>query len=409
MLLNEPVHVIGMGLGPADLTASHLALIEKASVLVGGKRHLSYFEDTAAVKKEISSPVSGVLDFIEAHMGDGLVVVLASGDPLFFGIGKTLIERLGADQVVIHPNVTSMAAAFARLRLSWQDASWVSLHGRDNMSALAKAMDDKDLLCVLTDPANDPLSVKTMADAHDYIWHMWVLENLGASNEKIISMDQMTGVGQTFAQPNVVVLQKGALAAPMGPLRLGTPDNRFVHDKGLITKAPVRILSLAALELAPDNVLWDLGAGSGAVGIEATLFLPAGFVYAVEKNQQRVAQIKANIERFQVKNLSVIQAQLPDGLADLPRPDRVFIGGSGKHLGRVLDVAVNVLNPLGRIVVNTVLMETLHLAVSVLEEKGFDVSLTHAQISNSRNMPWGRRMEALNPVWIISAQKGNPW
>ncbi len=406
--MNEPVHVIGMGLGPMDLTASHLALIERATVLVGGKRHLSYFEDAKALKKEISSPVSGVLDFIEENMADGLVVVLASGDPLFFGIGKTLIARLGADNVFIHPNVTSMAAAFSRLKLPWQDAAWVSLHGRKNISALATAMDDKDLLCVLTDPGNDPWAVKKQVDTHAYAWQMWVLENLGAPEEKISTMDEHTDVDTVFAQPNVVVLQKGELALPSGPLRLGTPDNWFVHEKGLITKAPVRVLSLAALELAPGNILWDLGAGSGSVGIEASLFLPNGFVYAVEKNQGRVAQIEANIERFKVKNLSVILAQLPHGLANLPRPDRVFIGGSGKNLGRVLDVAATVLKPLGRIVVNTVLLETLHLAVSVLEEKGFGVSLTQAQISTSRNMPWGRRMEALNPVWIIAAQKERP-
>jgi len=395
-----------MGLGPMDLTASHLALIERATVLVGGKRHLSYFGDAMAVKKKISTPVSGVLDFIEENMADGLVVVLASGDPLFFGIGKTLIERLGADKVFIHPNVTSMAAAFARLKLPWQDAAWVSLHGRDNMSALAKAMDDKDLLCVLTDPKNDSWAVKKQVDTHEYAWQMWVLENLGAPEEKISTMDEHTDVETVFVQPNVVVLKKGELTAPSGPLRLGAPDNWFVHEKGLITKAPVRVLSLAALELAPDNILWDLGAGSGSVGIEASLFLPNGFVYAVEKNQGRVAQIKANVERFKVKNLSVSLAQLPHGLADLPRPDRVFIGGSGRNLDQVLDVVTTVLNPLGRIVVNTILMETLHLAVSVLEEKGFGVSLTQAQISKSRSMPWGRRMDALNPVWIIAAQKG---
>ena len=404
--MNEPVHVIGMGLGPTDLTAFHLALIERAAVLVGGKRHLSYFGGATAVKKEISSPVSGVLDFIEESMSGGLVVVLASGDPLFFGIGKMLIERLGPDQVIIHPNVTSMAAAFARLKLPWQDAAWVSLHGRDNMSTLATAMDDKDLLCVFTDPEHDPWVIKKEVDTHEHAWQMWVLENLGAPEEKISSMDEDRDADLVFAQPNVVVLQKGELAASSGPLRFGTPDNRFVHEKGLITKAPVRVLSLAALELASDNILWDLGAGSGSVGIEATLFLPDGFVYAVEQNEKRVAQIKVNAERFNVKNISVILAELPDGLANLPTPDRIFIGGSGKNLDQVLDVAATVLNPLGRIVINTVLLETLHLAVSVLEKKGFEVSLTQAQISTSRNMPWGRRMEALNPVWIIAAEKG---
>ena len=406
--MNEPVHVIGLGLGPTDLTPSHLALIERAAVLVGGKRHLSYFKDAMAVKKEISSPVSGVLDFIEQNMSDGLVVVLASGDPLFFGIGKTLITHFGPGQVIIHPNVTSMAAAFARLKLPWQDAAWVSLHGRDNMTALAKAMADRDLICVLTDPENDPLAVKKQVDTHDHAWQMWVLENLGGPEEKIFSVDEHVDIAEGFSQPNVVVLQKGESVLSSGPLRPGTPDNWFVHEKGLITKAPVRVLTLAALALAPDNTLWDLGAGSGSVGIEATLFVPDGFVYAVEKNSRRVAQIKANVERFKVKNLSVILAQLPHGLANLPSPDRVFIGGAGKNLDQVLEVAAEALNPLGKIIVNTVLIETLHLAVSVLEKKGFGVSLTQAQISKSRNMPWGRRMEALNPVWIIAAEKGNP-
>ena len=405
--MNEPVHVIGMGLSRADLTTAHLDLIERAAVLVGGKRQLSYFEDTPAFKKEISSPLTRVLDFIESNRGTGLVVVLASGDPLFFGIGKILVTRLGPDQVVIHPNVTSMASAFARLKLPWQDAAWVSLHGRDNMSALAEVMDDKELICVFTDPENDPWVVKKQVDSHAYAWQMWVLEKLGAPDERIISVDEHTDEARVFAQPNVVILQKGELAAPGGPLRLGCIDNWFVHEKGLLTKAPVRVLSLAALELATDHILWDLGAGSGSVGIESTLFLPDGFVYAVEKNKNRIEQIKSNVKRFAVKNLSVVQAQLPDGIADLPKPDRVFIGGSGKDLDQVLNVVAGVLKPLGRIVINTVLMETLHLAVSMLEEKEFEVEITQAQISKSRKMPWGRRMEALNPVWIIAAQKGN--
>jgi precorrin-6Y C5,15-methyltransferase (decarboxylating) len=135
--------------------------------------------------------------------------------------------------------------------------------------------------------------------------------------------------------------------------------------------------------------------------------LPDGFVYAVEKNKQRIEQITANAKRFTVKNLSAVQAQLPDGIADLPGPDRVFVGGSGKDLDQVLNVVVSVLKPLGRIVINTILIETLHLAVSVLEKKGFEVDITQAQISKARKMPWGRRMESLNPVWIIVAQKGS--
>ena len=125
------------------------------------------------------------------------------------------------DQVVIHPNVTSMAAAFARLKLPWQAAAWVSLHGRDNMSALVKIMDDKDLVCVLTDPDNDPWQVKKQVDSHMSAWQMWVLENMGAPDERIFSVGEHTPVTRSFAQPNVVILQKGELPAPGGAFAVG--------------------------------------------------------------------------------------------------------------------------------------------------------------------------------------------
>jgi precorrin-6Y C5,15-methyltransferase (decarboxylating) len=395
-----------MGLSPRDLTQTHLEIIQQAQVLVGGKRHLESFEGVDAIKREIAGPISELVDFIKESMADKRVVVLASGDPLFFGIGKTLINRLGAENVVIHPNVTSMAAAFARLNLPWQEAYWVSLHGKKGLSPLKKAMDEHDLLCVLTDPANSPEVIAEVVRKHGYSWNMRVLEKLGDDEEKVSQIDPCAFDFAAFAQPNVVVLQKGDLSDPPGPLRLGTPDHWFIHEKGLITKAPVRTLSLSMLQLEPAHILWDLGAGSGSVGLEAALFLPRGFVYAVEKNPARVGQIQANAERFNVKNLSVLQADAPEGLDGLPRPDRVFIGGGGKGLSDVLGAAMQALNHEGNIVINTVLLETLNQAVSLLEEKGFAVSLTQAQISQSKNMPWGRRMEALNPVWIIMGEKG---
>ncbi|MBI9074579.1 MAG: precorrin-6y C5,15-methyltransferase (decarboxylating) subunit CbiE [Desulfatibacillum sp.] len=402
----KQVHVIGMGLSPHDLTRTHLELIHEAQVLVGGKRHLEAFAHVPAVQRKIASPISGVLDFIQENMDTRKVVVLASGDPLFFGIGKTLVERLGPERVVIHPNVTSMAGAFARLKLPWQEAAWVSLHGKKGLSPLKTALDEKDLLCVLTDPANNPAAIAQMVRAHDYSWRMWVLEKLGTPDEKISDLDFMQAALSDFAQPNVVVLQKGELGDPRGSLGLGTPDHWFVHEKGLITKAPVRAVTLSLLRLEKHHILWDLGAGSGSVGLEASLFVPQGFVYAVEKNADRIKQIQANIQRFQVENLSVIHAEMPEGLDQLPRPDRVFIGGGGKHLPGILDAVKKYLRPGGRVVVNTVLLESLSQAAAQLEAMEFKTSVTQIQVSQSRKMPFGQRMEALNPVWIIAGEKG---
>ena len=375
-------------------------------MLVGGKRHLESFEHIQAVKREIASPLSEVLDFIQSSMGTNRVVVLASGDPLFFGIGKTLINRLGPENLVVHPNVTSMAAAFARLNLPWQEAAWVSLHGKKGQSPLKNAMDEKDLLCVLTDPENKPEVIRETVYKHDYPWKMWVLERLGARDEKITLTDLSSKEIPAFAQPNVVVLQKQELGDPPGPLCLGTPDKWFIHERNLITKAPMRAVTLSMLRLEPPHVLWDLGAGSGSVGLEATLFLTRGKVFAVEKNPVRLEQIQSNAERFQVRNFSVIQSDLPEGLDQLPEPNRVFIGGGGENLLGILDAVDRFLTPGGRVVINTVLLETLTRASSHLEVLGFETNVTQIQVSSSKKMPWGQRMEALNPVWIICGKKG---
>lgn len=404
--MDNRVQVIGMGLSPRDLTLAHQDIINQAQVLVGGKRHLSSFEHVDAEKREITSPISDVMDFIQDKIPTKRVVVLASGDPLFFGIGKNLIKRLGTKNVEVHPNVTSMAAAFARLNLSWQEAAWVSLHGKKGSSILINAMDDKELLCVLTDPENSPAAILEVVKRHDNPWKMWVLEKLGSQDEKITLIDYSSEDLTAFAQPNVVVLQKLELSDPPGLLCLGTPDHWFVHENNLITKAPVRAVTLSMLRLEPSHVLWDLGAGSGSVGLEATLFLPQGQVFAVEKNTARVKQIQINAKRFQVNDFSVIQSNMPDGLDQLPLPDRVFIGGGGRNLPGILDAVDAFLRPGGLVVVNTVLLETLTQATSHFEKNGFKINVTQIQVSCSKKMPWGQRMEALNPVWIIVGIKG---
>ena len=404
--MTEPVHVIGMGLSPRDLTGAHLELISRARVLVGGRRHLEAFAHLPALKREITSPLPGVVDFVrEAAENPGRVVVLASGDPLFFGIGKTLAQTLGPDRVTIHPNVTSMAGAFARLKLSWQDASWISLHGRQGLDRLRALIETGGLICVLTDPVNNPGAVARLIAETGVPWTMWILEDLGGSGERIRKFDPGQARALTGAEPNVVVLRREDPAGAPGPLHLGTPDHWFIHERGLITKAPVRAVALSALGLVPGHIVWDLGAGSGSVGLEATLLVAGGGVWAVEKNLDRVRQIRANAMRFGVENLTAVHREMPGGLDLLPRPDRVFVGGGGRGLGSILDTVCNVLNPGGRVVVSTVLLETLNQAVSRLGDRGFSAAVSQIQIRPAKSLSWGRRMEPLNPVWLVTGER----
>jgi precorrin-6Y C5,15-methyltransferase (decarboxylating) len=402
-----PVAVIGIGLSPGDLTESHLQIIRAADVLVGGKRLLDYFKDSTACKKIIDKHLAATVDFIKTQMDSRSVVVLASGDPLFFGIGPILLKALGPENVVIYPNISSVAAAFARIKEPWSQVRVVSLHGRKHEKELFKALDEEDVVAVLTDPSKNPawlaqrLVEENMAD-----FRICILECLGQAGERVDWYTPARAAEMTFAEPNLVIIKRDSEGLPAEQrLHLGMPDHCFAHEKGLITKSEVRAVVLAKLQLMPGHVLWDIGAGSGSVSIEATLLVNRGSVFAVEKNPARIKQIESNKTRFKIENLEILQAEVPNGLADLPKPDRIFIGGGGRTLAAIISAAASYLKADGRIVVNTVLLPNIQIAADALATLGFETEVVQVQVSRSRNMPWAARMEAQNPVWIVTGSR----
>ena len=398
------VDIIGMGMTADDLTRRHLAHIEAADLLVGGRRHLAPFKDTVAETYEVTADLKGLVKVIqEAQRAGKRVVVLASGDPLYFGIGSYLAKTLGRENVRIHPNITSIAAAFARMGEPWQYASVISLHGRCQEDRLARALQTADHIAVFTDPARSPHWVDAYLrriGCQDF--RIGVFECMGAEDEKVSwhlpgSIDE-----RQFKAPNMVVLKRIAENARESIcLHLGMPEAAFEHEQGLITKAEIRAVSLARLNLRPGQVLWDLGAGSGAVAIEASLLLPGGRVVAVEKNPARVEQIRLNRKRFGIANLEIVQATLPDGLERLPDPDRAFIGGGGQVLGAIIEAVCRRLPAEGVVVVNTVLMDSFHDAVRCLRSHGMVTDVAQVQVSRSQALGGSHRMQAMNPVWII--------
>lgn len=398
------VTIIGMGMGPKDLTAEHLKIIEKADILVGGQRLLDYFDRCAAQKKAVDKDLEGMIDFIKKRMASQSIVVLASGDPLFFGIGARLIKTLGGQNVNICPNISSVAAAFARIKEPWNNVRVVSLHGRNNEGLLLKTLKKESLVAVLTDPKNNPARLAQRLIEEDFLnYKMCVLESIGTPEERFAWYRLERAAIMAFMEPNLAILKKSAEDLKEGrPLHLGLPDNCYDHQQGLITKSEVRAISLAKLRLLKDHILWDLGAGSGSVSIEASLLVPSGKVFALEKNTERIQQIEVNKRRFGVKNLEIVQTVLPEGLADLPRPDRIFIGGGGRDLGKIINTAVTFLKPNGLVVVNTVLVQNIQTATATLNAVDFVTNQVQVQISRSRSMPWGDRLDAQNPVWIIS-------
>lgn len=399
-----PVAIIGIGLSTEDLTERHLQVIRSADFLVGGKRLLDYFKDSTARKMTIGKNIAEVVDCIKERMATQTVVVLASGDPLFYGIGSVLVNALGSENVVIYPNISSIAAAFARIKEPWSKVRIVSLHGRESDAELWHALDEANVVAVFTDPARNPswIAKRLVGETSDD-FTICVLESLGTAGERFDWYQPAQAAAMAFAEPNLVIIKRCRRDLPSRqPLYLGIPDNCYSHERGLITKSETRAVTLAKLQLLPDHIMWDLGAGSGSVSIEASRLVNRGKVIAVEKNSERIKQIEINKRRFGIENMAILQATVPAGLAQLPRPDRIFIGGGGRTLEKIITSAVAFLKPGGRVVINTVLLPNIQTATDALAGLGYTAEVVQVQINRSRKMPWAQRLEAQNPVWIIS-------
>ncbi len=401
-----PITIIGMGVSPDDLTARQRSAIEAADILVGGRRLIDPFGHLNCRRRVIDRDLRGLGDFLQEKMTDHTIVVLTSGDPLFFGIGAFLVGRLGAQQVHILPNISAVAAAFARLGEPWQEVRVVSMHGRNRTGELLRHLAGGDTVAVYTDPAHGPAWLADLLVQHAFSdVDMVVLENLGMSDEKITHLAPARAQATTFSDLNLVVLKPDRARQSAAPLFPGMPDHRFAHEKGLITKAEVRAVSLSRLRLFDRAVFWDLGAGSGSVSIEAGLFITRGEIYSVEQKPERIRDIRTNRSRFGIGNMQIVQARLPDGLADLPDPDRVFIGGGGEALEDIVRLVARRLKPDGIIVINTVLVDNMATAVRCLQDLNFNMDMVQIQVNRSTPMPFSRRLEAANPVWIITGRR----
>jgi len=409
----NPIDIIGIGQGKKDLTLNHLELIKACGVLVGGRRHLDLFDYPDKQKIPITGQIDQLVELLKEKMTDHKIVVLASGDPLFYGIGSTLTHYFDKTQYHIHSNISSISAAFAAIKEPWHDAKIISLHGTQMESFPFAEIAGETKIAFLTDPKMNPqyIAAGLVKEGLNH-FKFCVLENLGhALKEKITWFDTPGLAGnQIFSQPNIVILQKKPKENhPFSrETHVGMDDSLFKHSKGLITKSEIRCISLAKLRLTPKpHVVWDIGSGSGSISIEASFQVPGGQVYAMEKNPDRICDILHNIKKFHCHNITALNIDFPEGITELKTPHRIFIGGGGENLEHVITVSCDRLAPSGIIVINTVLLQSFETALRVLKKYEFDpeVALIQVSRSTSEGLLFGDRLEALNPVWIISGSK----
>jgi precorrin-6Y C5,15-methyltransferase (decarboxylating) len=356
--------------------------VEQADLVVGSRRQL---DAVGREGLELFGPLPGVLDAVAGEQG--AVCVLASGDPGFFGIVRPLAERFGPAALDVHPAPSSVALAFARLGLPWDDAVVISAHGRPLADAVG-AVKRSVKAAVLVSPENAASDLgRALVDAgatHDGVA---VCSRLGLAEERVHRTD-LTGLARGTWDPlSVVVLWHGLGVAAAKTLAFGRSDANFAHRAGMITKAEVRAVVVSKLQLPATGVLWDVGAGSGSVALECAAVAPALDVYAVERD---VGELTTNAAGTTVH---VVAGDAPAALRALPDPDRVFVGGGGLE---VLEAVRHRLHPGGRLVATYAALDRAAAAASRLGH------LTQVSLARGRRLPdGGMRLAAENPVFVV--------
>lgn len=419
------VLVVGVGDdGPAGLPPGLIQRIGEADVLVGGRRHHELFPDVPAERLVVGRNLGSLLDQIERELEHRRVVVLASGDPCFFGIGPLLAERLGRARVEIVPQASSVALAFARLGIGWQDARVVSAHGRPLATAVEAAR-GAHKLAVLTDETNTPAAVASaLLDAGAENCDAWVFEHLGGARESETQASLRSLGRRSFDPLNVLVVPhltwtgeatvhgsaheaaaspQEAYATVAPTLGFGLPEAEYDHLDGMITKPEVRAVTLSKLRLRPGGVLWDIGAGSGSVAVEAAGLAPGLAVYAVEKAPRQLDALRQNVQRFdRTHAVEVVAGAAPEALASLPDPDNVFVGGSGGRLQEILAEARRRLRPGGRVVLNLVTAEHIAEALAWAKVERIGAEMVQIGVARGADILGMTRLQAENPVTIVT-------
>lgn len=405
-----PITVLGLGLGPvvnpATLPPEHQEHIRQAQVLAGGKALLACFPAAQGQRVILGAPLEAALLELEQKQKEGQrVVVLADGDPLFFGIGASLVRRLGNQAVRIVPGISSLQEACARLGLPWHDVACVSLHGREDFHALNVALLANTSVCLLTDKKHSPDRLaRHLLDRGVDWFDAHIFEHLNTPQEQRHSLSLREVVAGDFCSACTVILQ--AVRPARRPV-LGIPDTALATEGSLMTKAPVRAAALSLLRIDPGHTVWDVGSGSGAVALEAAALAREGCVMAIERSPGRALCIKENRRRFGAANLEIYTGEAPQCLHPLPAPHRVFVGGglNGDGGEDILAAIARRLTPGGRVVVSCVLLGSLQRALDFFQRAQWSVEITSIQPAVSAPLAGDIHLNAINPVFLVAAQK----
>jgi len=407
-------YILGIGSdGLSGLTARAREILTAADLILGSEHALELVPEVKAERFRIGSDLQETIRVLENNFGHKRMVVVASGDPLFYGVARYLCDRVGKDHFEVLPHVSSMQLAFARIKESWEEAYLTNL-ATHPLETVLDRIRVAETVGLFTSEHEDPprIARELLARGLDY-FRAYICENLGGPDERVTQGELADIKEMEFSPLNVLILKRkpGRPDQPQRPTHLrtfGNPDDVFAQSRpksGLITQAEVRAIALSQLNIQPGSIVWDVGAGSGSVAIEAANLAQPGAVFAIEQDAADYHLILANAEAFGVRNLTAVHGIAPAVFSELPTPDAIFVGGTGHEVARLLEAAYAALRAGGRLVANVATLENLSSTYGVLKSLTASVQVLLANVARGTEQLETLRFEAVNPTFLLLVSK----
>ncbi len=407
--LTSRIHIVGIGDdGFQGLTGHARQLVEQAEVLLGTAPLLRKIPETNAERIEIGGGLESLKETI-VKLPKRTSVMLAGGDPLFYGIARYLTDSFGKERFEVVPHVSSMQLAFARVKESWDDAYLTNLATQSLDRVVDNIRTAERVGLFTTDVISPSVVAEALLDRRIDYFTVYVCENLGTPDEVVTQGNLDSIREQSFSEMNVMVLvrRQGAADSPSGSRRkrlFGNPDDLFLQSRpkrGLLTPSEVRCIALSELSLSEKSIVWDVGAGSGSLAIEAAAIASQGKVFAIEMDAEDYGLMVENARMFDVPGLVPIHGQAPEAFDELPDPDAIFIGGSGRMVPDLVQAALSRLMLGGSIVVNVSSPDNLVAVQTKIDEAGLRSDVRMINIARGQYQLDRVRFDALNPTFLV--------
>lgn len=410
MGLKYPIHVIGLGLEPAGISLQAARRLYDADIIAGGARILERFNDHNVRKIVLSPPFEEAFRAVLSAAGAGKrVIVLLEGDPLFFNIGKALMDMAGPEMLRFHPGVTALQVAASRIKIPWENMAMISLSEQKNFLPLWRALTKHAHVAIYTDSINSPaLIAAKIMEKGGGDFEAWIFENLGTDEEHMAKYPLERIAKMEFSPFTLLLIES---FPPPKKICLDLPDSYFEKYNYPFIEALPRSMAFSLLGIEPECTVWDIGSGLGSIAIGASYLAHNGHVLAVEPETEQLRIIKESRNLFGAFIVDIIGGELPVCLENLPNPNRIFLRATTHYPNSqdILPYLFNRLLPSGRIVLITDSLSSLNMANTYLEQSNWLFKIVQSDLKYHNSSIEDSSFFFDKKLFYLAAEKPENW